>query len=112
LDLVAWQNHVSVMKYSIAWTISMIPSSKVTLRIHNANITSHYTTHLCKAATRPTMLQRVHKHYGWIPAQFEMIDWKAHHDALQKLRFNKKKFVTKFIHQSLPMGKVFHKIDP
>jgi hypothetical protein len=56
------------------------------------------------------MLRRVHKHYGWIPAQFEMIDWKAHHGALRKLRFNEKKFVTKFIHQSLPMGEVFHKI--
>jgi hypothetical protein len=95
-----------------ARTICMIPSSKVTLRIHNTDITSQYATHLRKAATCPAMLQRAHKHYGWIPAQFEMIDWKAHHDALRKLRFNEKKFVTKFIHQSLPMGKVFHKIDP
>jgi hypothetical protein len=92
--------------------IRMIPSSKVTLRIHQTDITSHYTTHLRKAATRPTMLRRAYKHYGWIPDQFAMIDWKAHHGALWKLWFNENKFVTKFIHQSLPMGKVFHKIDP
>jgi hypothetical protein len=94
--------------------ICMIPSSKVTLRIHKtADITSHYATHLRKAATRPAMLRRAYKHYGWIPALFAMIDWKApHHGALRKLRFNEKKFVTKFIHQSLPMGEVFHKIDP
>jgi hypothetical protein len=89
-----------------------IPSSKVTLRIHQTDITSHYATHLRKAATRPAMLKRAYKHYGWIPEQFAMIDWKAHHGALRKLRFNEKKFVTKFIHQSLPMGEVFHKIDP
>jgi hypothetical protein len=40
-----------------------------------------------------------------------MIDWKAHHGTLQKLNFHEKKFVTKFIHQSLPMGAVYHKID-
>jgi hypothetical protein len=84
-----------------AQMISMIPSSKVTFRIHNTDITSHYATHLRKAATRPAMLRRAPKHYGWVPAQFEMIDWKAHHGALRKLQFNEKKFVTKCIHQSL-----------
>jgi hypothetical protein len=58
------------------------------------------------------MLQRCNKHHGWTPAGFDLIDWKAHHGALQKLRFAEKKFVAKFIHQSLPMGAVFHKIDP
>jgi hypothetical protein len=93
-------------------SIHMIPSSKVALRIDAIDITSHYATHLRKAATRPAMLQRCHKHYEWTPAGFDLIDWKAHHGALQKLRFAEKKFVTKFIHQSLPMGAVFHKIDP
>jgi hypothetical protein len=41
-----------------------------------------------------------------------MVDWKAHHGALQKLPFQERKFVLKFIHQSLPMGKINHKIDP
>jgi hypothetical protein len=41
-----------------------------------------------------------------------MIDWAAHHGAIQKLRFPEKKFVTKFIHQGLPMGKILYKIDP
>ena len=44
--------------------------------------------------------------------QFNMIDWQAHHGALKKLRFSKKKFITKFIHQSLAMGETYHKIDP
>jgi hypothetical protein len=46
------------------------------------------------------------------------VDWNAHQGALQKLQFADKKFITKFIHQSLPMGAVFlpmgtvfHKID-
>jgi hypothetical protein len=95
-----------------ARTIHMIPSSKVALRIAGTDITSHYATHLRKAATRPAMLRRGLKHYGWTTRQFDSIDWKAHHGAIQKLRFSEKKFVTKFIHQSLPMGKIFHKIDP
>jgi hypothetical protein len=40
----------------------MIPSSKVALRIDAIDITSHYATHLRKAATRPAMIQRCHKH--------------------------------------------------
>jgi hypothetical protein len=94
-------------------TIQTIPSSKVVLRIAATDITSHYASHLRKAASRPAIIQRVAKHYGWTEAQFDMIDWKAHHGgAIQKLRFADRKFVIKFIHQSLPMGAIFHKIDP
>ena len=31
---------------------------------------------------------------------------------MQKVRYARKKFITKFIHQVLPMGAVYHKIDP
>jgi hypothetical protein len=83
--------------------IPMIPSSQIALRIADTDITSHYTTYLRKAATRSTMLQRCLKHYGWSTTQFGMIDWKAHHGTLQKLQFANKKFVTKFMHQCLPI---------
>jgi hypothetical protein len=93
--------------------VTHIPSSKVALRIAMTNITSHYATHLRKAATRPAMLNRVHKQYGWTPSQFDMIDWKAHHGAHKKLiTMGKSKFVQKFIHQSLPMGEWYHKVHP
>jgi hypothetical protein len=92
--------------------INLIPSSKVALRIYDTDITSHHASHLRKAATRPAIVQRTHKHHGWTPIQFEMIDWKAHQDAMQKLRFAEQKFIKKFTHQSLPMGDVYHKIDP
>jgi hypothetical protein len=88
--------------------VTLIPSSKLGLRIATTDITSHYATHLRKAATRPAMLKRVQKHYGWMESQFDMIDWAAHHGAIQKLRFTEKKFITKCIHQSLPMGKILH----
>jgi hypothetical protein len=94
------------------YIIQTIPSSKVALRIDATDITSHYASHLRKAASRPAIIQRVAKHYGWTEAQFDMIDWKAHHGAIQKLRFADRKFVIKFIHQSLPMGAIFHIIDP
>jgi hypothetical protein len=92
--------------------ISLIPSSKVALRIHHTDITSHLATHLHKAATRPAMMKRAQTRYGWTESQFDMVDWKAHQGALQKLAFKEKKFVLKFIHQSLPMGEFFNKIDP
>jgi hypothetical protein len=92
--------------------IPQIPSSKIALIVTGKDITSHYATHLRKAASRPAMIQRVHKHYGWLESQFEMVDWKAHHGAMQKLQFRDRKCILKFIHQSLPMGKVHRKIDP
>jgi hypothetical protein len=105
-------NAVLEVTTSPARTIGIIPSSQVALRIHGTDITSHYTTHLRKAATRPAMLSHMEKTYGWSTPQFDMIDWKAHHGALQKLTFQEKKFITKFIHQSLPMGDAYHRIDP
>jgi hypothetical protein len=92
--------------------IPMIPLSQIALYSVGTDITSHYATHLHKAATQPTMLQRCLKHYRWSTAQVDMIDWKVHHGTLQKLQFADKNFVTKFIHQSLPMGTIFHRIDP
>jgi hypothetical protein len=94
------------------YTIPLFPSSKIALIVAGKDITSHYATHHWKAATRPTMLQCAQKHYGWLESQFDMVDWKAHHGALQKFPFRDRKFVLKFIHQSLPIGKVHHKIDP
>jgi hypothetical protein len=92
--------------------ITPIPSSNVSLLVHNTTITSHYATHLRKAATRPALLQCFSRHYNWQETTFDSVDWKAHHRAIQKLRFAEKKFVTKFIHQHLPMGLIFHKINP
>jgi hypothetical protein len=93
-------------------SIPHIPSSKIALTVAGKDITSHYATHLRKAVGRPAMIQHVHKHYGWLESQFEMVDWKAHYGAMQKLQFRDRKFILKFIHQSLPMGKIHHKIDP
>jgi hypothetical protein len=49
---------------------------------------------------------------SWDDTHLDSVDWKAHHGVIEKLRFTSKKFITKFIHQSLPMGAVCHKIDP
>jgi hypothetical protein len=58
--------------------INLIPSSKVALRIDDTDITSsHHATHLRKAATRPAMLQRTHKHYGWTTIQFDRLEGPA-----------------------------------
>jgi hypothetical protein len=80
--------------------------------VHNTTITSHYATHLQKAATHPAMIQRFTKNYQCSEMTFDLVDWQAHHSVLQKLCFADKKFVTKFIHQLWPMGDIFHKIDP
>ena len=92
--------------------ISMIPVSKIALRIRNKDIASHCATHLRKAAMCPALEKRFLKRCGWTPDQVDQIDWTAHQGDLSKLHFAEKKFVLKFIHQSLSMGKIFHKIDP
>ena len=90
----------------------MIPSSKVVLMIEQTDITSKYATHLRKAAAQPAMRTRFRKQYGWDKSDFDSVDWNAHHCALRKPSYAEKKFITKFIHQILPMGEVYHKIDP
>jgi hypothetical protein len=92
--------------------ISFVPSSKVGLWIDYTDVTSKCATHLRKAATQPDSLHFAKQHYGWDEDTFNNIDWNAHHGALQKLTFARKKFITKFTHQLLPMGTVFHQIDP
>ena len=58
------------------------------------------------------MMTWFRKHYRWDATNIKSVGWKAHHGAIQKLRYTGKKSITKFIHQVLPMGAVFHKIDP
>ena len=86
-------------------TITLIPSSKIGLRINQTDITSKYATHLRKAVTKPEMMTLFQTHYGWDATDVGSVDWKAHHGAIQK------QFITKFIHQVLQMGAVYHKID-
>jgi hypothetical protein len=92
--------------------VTLIPSSKLALRTNHTDITAKYATHLCKAATTPAMLKQFQTHYAWDKTDFLSVDWTAHHGAMQKMRFSGRKFIIKFIHQDLPMGEVFHKIDP
>jgi hypothetical protein len=69
---------------------SMIPSSKTGLRVAGTNITSHHATP--PQSCHPTaMLARCLKRCGWTMEEM---------------------FVTKFVHQSLAMGPVQHKINP
>ena len=46
-------------------TITLVPASKIGLRIGKTDITSKRATHLCKAATKPAMMTRFQKHCGW-----------------------------------------------
>jgi hypothetical protein len=87
--------------------ITPISSSQVSLLVNDITITSHYSTQLRKAATRPAMLQRFKKQHQWSEQTFDSVDWKAHHGMLQKMCK-----ISNFIHQLLPMGDIFHKIDP
>jgi hypothetical protein len=93
--------------------VTLIPSSKIGLRINLIDITSKCATHIRKAAAEPAaMRMHFHKHYGWDAKDFDSVDWNSHQGAIWKLSYAGKKFITKFIHQILPMGEVYHKIDP
>ena len=54
-------------------TITLIPSSKIGLRIDRTDITSRYATHLRKAATKPAMMTWFRKHYGWDTEDVESV---------------------------------------
>jgi hypothetical protein len=92
--------------------VTLIPSSKIGLRINLINITSKCTTHMRKAAAEPAMRMHFHKHCGWDAKDFDSVDWNSHQGAIRKLSYAGKKFITKFVHQTQPMGEVCHKINP
>ena len=50
------------------------------------------------------MITRFRKHYSWDTEDIKSVHWTIHHGAIQKLRYAGKQFITKFIHQVLPMG--------
>jgi hypothetical protein len=93
--------------------IRLIHSSKIGLCIAGVDITNHHATHLRKAATSPAMLVHCLKRCRWTTTdQFDMIDWKACHDAIQEPGFSKKKFVAKFVNRRPPVGSVLHNKIP
>jgi hypothetical protein len=89
-----------------------LPESIVELRVQSTTITSHYATHLRKAAGSKDFFQWFRTNYQWDADTLKLVDWDAHLAAIQKLAFAEKLFVTKFNFQWLPTGKQQQKIDP
>lgn len=81
-----------------------IPESIIELRIQSTTITSHYATHLQKAAGSEDFFKWYHNNYQWDTDTLNLVDWDAHLAAIQKLTFTAKRFVTKFNFQWLPTG--------
>jgi hypothetical protein len=81
----------------------IIPSI-VELRVNYTTITSHYATHLQQAAGSESLFKWSTDTYEWDTRLINMVDWEAHHAAIQKLTFAEKRFILKFNTQWLPTG--------
>jgi hypothetical protein len=78
--------------------INTIPSRShiLALWINQMDVTSKHATHLRKLRQPPpppAVIQRFHKHCGWTEQDFDSVNWKAHHGAIQKLQCTNKKFI-------------------
>jgi hypothetical protein len=89
-----------------------LPESIVELCVQSTTITSHYATHLRKAAGSEDFFRCFKTTYKWDADTVNLLDWDAHLAAIQKLSFAEKRFVTKFNFQWLLTGKQQQKIDP
>ena len=83
----------------------------VDLRVNSITISSHYATHLRKAAGSEDFFLWYRTNYGWDTSTISLVDWDAHLAAIRKLSFSEKRFITKFNFQWLPTGHQQHKVD-
>jgi hypothetical protein len=51
------------------------------------------------------------KQYEWFFEEYCSIDWHAHHQAISNWITKSSIFITKFIHNILPVGKIIQKYD-
>jgi hypothetical protein len=89
-----------------------ITPSIIELRVNDTTITSHYATHLRQAAGSEAFFKWFIDSYSWDTRMINMVDWEAHHTAIQKLTFAEKRFILKFNTQWLPTGHQQSKVDP
>ena len=90
--------------------VPMIEGNSLQLHINEGTITRNYWQTLQKIATRPAMQRYLCANHHWTEREFEWIDWESHGISIRKW-YNKKHFITKYLHNWLPLGSQLSKYE-
>lgn len=91
-------------------TAAMFPNTTVLLHSAQGTISSHYRNHLRRISSEPAMTHYICSKNQWTVKTFRTIDWDAHGQVIRRW-YAHKKFITKYLHDWLPVGKLVQKYD-
>jgi hypothetical protein len=89
----------------------LITGNKAQLNTPEGTIASNYRTAIRKIASYPAMRQHISRSNQWTDTTFDTIDWPAHGISIRK-QYHRKHFMTKYVHNWLPLGKLISKYKP
>jgi hypothetical protein len=92
-------------------TTPLITGNKVQLHTPEGTIASNYRSAIRKIASYPAMRKHITHSNRWTAQIFDTIDWPAHGISIRK-QYHRKHFITKYVHDWLPLGKLISKYKP
>jgi hypothetical protein len=91
--------------------VPLIAGCGAQLHINNKTITSNYSQIIRRAISFPALQSKIISKEKWTMSEFNFIDWTIHGIALRKT-YQRKQFLTKLIHDCLPVGARIIKYRP
>lgn len=88
-----------------------LPGNSVQLHSRSGTITSKYRNVLRRLASEPSIQQYICSKNNWYNSTFTKVDWESHGTAV-RLWHPHRRFLTKYIHDWLPLGKLISKYNP
>ena len=89
----------------------LIRGNAVNLHSKNGTISSNYRKNIRKMFSYPIMVKYLCERNHWTQTHFDYMDWHSHGISIRK-HYSKKHFVTKYIHDWLPLGKLLQHYKP
>ena len=87
------------------------PNNPIQVHLGNQTITSHLKRTLRQLIKHQPLLDHISKRAKWHPSTTKLVDWESHKRAIGTSQLPSK-FITKFIHQILPVGNRVHCYKP
>ena len=84
------------------------PGNPIQIYHHSKVITSHIKRQLRQLFKAPPLIKHICKSAAWTNAVFQTVNWPAHQRTINTSNLPNS-FVTKFVHDILPTGKVIHR---
>lgn len=92
--------------------VPLIAGTKCQLHVQGSTLVSQFPRWLQIHQSTIHLQDYLAKRYSWSFEDYCSIDWKAHHQATSNLGPKlPTKFIVKFIHNLLPIGKLIHRYD-